>query len=71
MVFVQTVKLCLPEKANFFKKIDESTIFCQFPQSVRKITSLELFKILWNALVPDSADVCILDSIVWIPDYKD
>ena len=49
MVFVQTVKQCLPEKANFFKKIDESTIFCQFPQSVRKITSLELFKILWNA----------------------
>jgi hypothetical protein len=28
MVFVQTVKLCLPEKANFFKKIDESAIFC-------------------------------------------
>jgi hypothetical protein len=21
--------------------------------------------------VPDSSDVCILDSIVWIPDYKD
>jgi hypothetical protein len=50
-VFVQTVKLCLPKKANFFKKIDESATFCWFPKSLRKITSLELFKILWNAFI--------------------
>ena len=62
-MFVQTVKLCPPKIANFFqKKIISRRLFFNFLNFVRKITSLELFKILWkklfwwlyNVLRPDS-----------------
>jgi hypothetical protein len=48
-MFVQTVKLCPPKIANFFqKKIISPRLFFNFLNFVRKITSLELFKILWK-----------------------